>query len=108
MLCLPMGPVVDLMPTTGTVGSYDDLFPGFLNGREQFKSPYLHAYPVMFLLISEGTRHATTSGCDYGDLIIAGQIENVKGNFLIGYGFLMAMGMDLHGFGLLGKLIGSQ
>src|SRR5690606_23744357 len=100
--------VIDLMPTTGTIGGNDDLFPRLLDGREQFKPSHLHTHPIMFFFVPEGTGHPTTAGGDYGNLIIRWQIEDIKGNLLIGYGFLMAMDMDLYGLGLFGELIGRK
>src|SRR5690606_2408939 len=103
-----LGTVIDLMPTTGTIGGNDDLFPRFLNGREQFKPSHLHTDAMMFFFVPEGTGHPTTAGGDYGNLIIRWQIEDIKGNLLIGHRFLMAMDMDLYGLGLLCKLIRCQ
>src|SRR5690554_2922752 len=106
MLGLSLCTVIDLVPTTGTVGSDDDLFPCFLDGRKQFKSPHLHTHPIMFLFIPKGTCHPATARRNYGNLIVPGQIEDIKSDFLIGHRFLMAMGMDLYGFSLVGKPIG--
>lgn len=98
------GAVLDLVTATGA-GSGDQNFLGlFSNGGKEDEFADLHGDFVGFGLVAEGSGHAAAAGGNEVGLVAFGQGKGADGGVDSGEGFLVAMAVQLDGFGFAVKL----
>src|SRR5690606_24891719 len=70
----------------------------------KFEFPYFHTHIVMLFFITKTSRHPATARRNYSWSVIFGKVQNIKSYFLVGQGFLVAMGMYFYLFFLGSEL----
>src|SRR5699024_9377448 len=92
----PMGAVPDLMPATCPVGSDNDLLICFSHRGEQTLFANLHTDGIVLFFIPKTSGHSATARRDDGRFIVFGKIQDIKGIFDVGHGFLMTVLMNFY------------